>query len=54
MKTLYELKQNLATIGQQLQKVENQLAEKAIDPNATMEEIQALQKSRDDLSLVTI
>jgi HK97 family phage major capsid protein len=51
MKTLYELKQNLATIGQQLQKVENQLAEKAIDPNATMEEIQALQKSRDDLKM---
>lgn len=51
MKTLYELKQNLATIGQQLQKVENQLAEKAIDPNATMEEIQALQKFRDDLKM---
>ncbi|KXG09945.1 hypothetical protein AT864_01505 [Anoxybacillus sp. P3H1B] len=51
MKTLYELKQNLATIGQQLQKVENQLAEKAVDPNATMEEIQALQKSRDDLKM---
>jgi HK97 family phage major capsid protein len=51
MKTLYELKQNLATIGQQLQKVEAQLAEKAVDPNATMEEIQALQKSRDDLKM---
>jgi HK97 family phage major capsid protein len=51
MKTLYELKQNLATIGQQLQKVENQLAEKAVDPNATMEDIQALQKSRDDLKM---
>ncbi|WP_412728629.1 phage major capsid protein [Geobacillus stearothermophilus] len=51
LKTLYELKQNLATIGQQLQKVENQLAEKAVDPNATMEEIQALQKSRDDLKM---
>jgi HK97 family phage major capsid protein len=51
MKTLYELKQNLATIGQQLQKVENELAEKAIDPKATMEEIQALQRSRDDLKM---
>ncbi|UQD53309.1 phage major capsid protein [Bacillus methanolicus] len=51
MKTLYELKQNLATIGQQLQKVEAQLAEKAVDPNASMEEIQALQKSRDDLKM---
>ncbi|MGR6115717.1 phage major capsid protein [Aeribacillus composti] len=51
MKTLYELKQNLATIGQQLQKVESQLAEKAVDPNASMEEIQELQKSRDDLKM---
>jgi HK97 family phage major capsid protein len=51
MKTLYELKQNLATIGQQLQKVESELAEKAIDPNATMEEIQALQRSKEDLKM---
>lgn len=49
MKTLYELKQNLATIGQQLQKTENELAAKAIDPSASMEEIQALQKTKDDL-----
>jgi len=42
MKTLYELKQNLATVGQQLKKVEEELAAKAIDPNATMEDIQAL------------
>jgi HK97 family phage major capsid protein len=51
MKTLYELKQNLVTIGQQLQKVESELAEKAIDPKATMEEIQALQKSKEDLKM---
>ncbi|MED0649761.1 phage major capsid protein [Aeribacillus pallidus] len=51
MKTLYELKQNLATVGQQLKKVEEELAAKAIDPNATMEDIQALQKSRDDLKM---
>lgn len=49
MKTLYELKQNLATIGQQLQKTEGELAQKAIDPSASMEEIQNLQKSKDDL-----
>lgn len=48
-KTLYELKQNLATIGQQLQKVEGDLSQKAIDPSATMEDIQALQKSKEDL-----
>ena len=49
MKTLYELKQNLATIGQQLQKVETELAQKAVDPAATMEDIKNLQKSKEDL-----
>ncbi|MCY9719807.1 phage major capsid protein [Paenibacillus larvae] len=51
MKTLYELKQNLVTVGQQLKKVEEQLAEKAIDPNASMEDIQALQGSKSDLKM---
>lgn len=50
-KTLYELKQNMATIGQQLQKVEGELSAKAIDTQATMEDIQATQKSRDDLKM---
>lgn len=50
-KTLYEMKQNLATIGQQLQKVEGELSQKAIDTTATMEDIQTLQKSRDDLKM---
>jgi HK97 family phage major capsid protein len=49
--TLYELKQNLATIGQQLRKVEGELAQKAVDPNATMDEIQALQQSKADLKM---
>ncbi|CAM4400581.1 ATPase [Bacillus manliponensis] len=49
--TLFELKQNLATIGQQLQKVEGELAQKAIDTTATMEDIQALQKSKQDLQM---
>lgn len=48
-KTLYELKQNMSTIGQQLQKVEGQLSEKAIDTSASMEDIQKLQKSKEDL-----
>lgn len=48
-KTLYEMKQNLATIGQQLQKTEGELSAKAIDPSASMEDIQALQKSKGDL-----
>lgn len=50
-KTLYELKQNMATIGQQLQKTEGELSQKAIDPTASMEDIQAAQKSRDDLKM---
>jgi HK97 family phage major capsid protein len=51
MKTLYELKQDMATIGQQLQKIENELAEKAVDPNTTMDEIKALQKAKEDLKM---
>ncbi|MBH8605996.1 phage major capsid protein [Thermoactinomyces sp. CICC 10521] len=51
MKTLYELKQNLVTIGQQLQKVESELAEKAIDPKTTTEEIQALRETKEDLKM---
>ena len=51
MKTLFELKQNMATIGQQLQKVESDLSAKAIDTTASMEEIQALQKSKSDLKM---
>ncbi|WP_018934564.1 phage major capsid protein [Gracilibacillus lacisalsi] len=48
-KTLFEYKQNMTTIGQQLQKVENELADAAIDTSKTSEDIQTLQKSRDDL-----
>lgn len=50
-KTLYELKQNMATVGQQLQKVEGELSQKAVDPTASMEDIKALQKSKDDLKM---
>ncbi|QOY37049.1 phage major capsid protein [Anaerobacillus isosaccharinicus] len=50
-KTLYELKQNMATIGQQLQKVEGELSAKAIDTTAKMEDIQALQQSKKDLQM---
>lgn len=49
--TLFELKQNMATVGQQLQKVEGELAAKAIDTTATMEDIQDLQKSKRDLQM---
>jgi HK97 family phage major capsid protein len=49
--TLFELKQNMATIGQQLQKVEGELASKAIDTTATMDDIKALQTSKSDLQM---
>ncbi len=49
MKTLFELKQAMATIGQQLQKTEGQLAAKAMDTTASIEDIQTLQKSKEDL-----
>lgn len=49
--TLFELKQNMATIGQQLQKVENELSQKAVDPNASMDDIKTLQQSKSDLKM---
>ncbi|MFD2446388.1 phage major capsid protein [Bacillus sp. CGMCC 1.16607] len=49
MKTLFELKQNMATLGQQLQKIENDLSQKAIDPSASLDDIKALQKSKEDI-----
>ncbi|WP_028392728.1 phage major capsid protein [Bacillus cihuensis] len=49
MKTLFELKQNLVTIGQQLQKTEGELSQKAVDPSASMEDIKTLQKTKEDL-----
>lgn len=51
VQTLFELKQNLSTIGQQLQKVENELSQKAVDPSASMEDIKALQNSKSDLKM---
>lgn len=48
-KTLYELKQAMATIGQQLAKTEEELASKAMDPSASLDDIKATQKSKEDL-----
>lgn len=48
-KTLYELKQAMATIGQQLAKTEEELAAKAMDPSASLEDIKAAQTSKADL-----
>ncbi|MDC3412533.1 phage major capsid protein [Terrihalobacillus insolitus] len=50
-KTLYELKQNLSTVGQQLQKTEEELASAAIDTSKTTEDIQSLQSTKKDLKM---
>lgn len=50
-KTLYELKQNLATIGQQLEKTEGEISQKAIDPSTSTEDLQSLQKTKDGLKM---
>lgn len=47
--TLFEIKQNLATIGQQVAKIDTDLTAKAIDPQATREEIQGLQSQKADM-----
>ncbi|RVT67662.1 phage major capsid protein [Niallia taxi] len=49
--TLFELKQNMATIGQQLQKIEGELSAKAIDTTSTMDDLKALQSSKADLQM---
>ncbi len=49
MKTLYELKQDLATLGQQIQKQNDTIMQKATDPGTSAEELVQMQKSKDDL-----
>ncbi|MEK4228962.1 phage major capsid protein [Solibacillus sp. FSL H8-0538] len=48
-KTIYELKQAMATLGQQLAKTEEDLGAKAMDPSASIEDIKAAQSSKADL-----
>lgn len=49
MQTLYEMKENLSTIGQQLEKVTKELGQKAVDPSASMEDIKELQDKEKSL-----
>ncbi|AAK79855.1 HK97 family phage major capsid protein [Clostridium acetobutylicum] len=48
-KTLFEMKQDLVTIGAQLEKVENEIADKAIDPKVTTDELNQLTQTKADL-----
>jgi HK97 family phage major capsid protein len=49
MKTLYELKTNLSTVGAELQKIASELMEKAANPSIPIEEIDALQNTKANL-----
>ena len=49
MPTLFELKQNMATIGEQVAKIDKELTEMAINPKATREDLQNLQAQKADM-----
>ena len=49
MPTLYELKQSLGMIGQQLKQKNDELSQKATDPNVNMEDIQQLEADKTGL-----
>ncbi|MBW0761341.1 phage major capsid protein [Mammaliicoccus lentus] len=49
MSTLYELKQSLGTVGEQLKTKNDELSRKAGDPNVDFEEVQQLEKEVDTL-----
>ena len=47
--TIYELKNSMSVIGEQLKKVEQEIRDKAANPAITMDEINNLKTQRDDL-----
>src|SRR5690554_5872606 len=49
MSTLYQVKQNMATVGAELQKVSAELMEKAANPSVPIEEINDLQTTKANL-----
>ncbi|API89428.1 hypothetical protein BKP56_09250 [Marinilactibacillus sp. 15R] len=49
MKTIFELKQDLSTIGQQIQKTNNEIVQKATEPATTAEQLSDLEKSKTNL-----
>lgn len=48
-KNLFDLKANMATIGQKIAQIEEELIAKSIDPNAKREEIMKLQEQKADM-----
>lgn len=49
MPTLFEIKQNLSTIGQQVAKLDTELTAAASNPSTTLEDIKALQSQKADV-----
>lgn len=49
MNTLFELKNKMATVGAQLQNIENQLVDKLANPSVPMNEINDLKRDKNDL-----
>ncbi len=49
MKTIFELKQDLATIGNQIQKTNNEITQKAADPKTAMDDLNQLNQTKGDL-----
>lgn len=49
MKTIFELKQDMATIGNQIQKTNDDITKKAADPKTSMDELNQLNQTKGDL-----
>lgn len=49
MKTIFELKQDLTTVGNQIQKTKDEISQKAADPSVDVEELNQLNKTAADL-----
>ena len=49
MKTLFELKQDMTTVGKQIQKTKDEISQKAADTSVTVEELNQLNKTAAEL-----
>ncbi|MBX8938480.1 phage major capsid protein [Enterococcus gilvus] len=49
MKTIFELKQDMNTIGSQIQKTKDEIAQQAADPKVQVEDLKQLNKTADEL-----
>lgn len=49
MKTIFELKQDMATIGQQIQKTNDEISQKAADPQMSVSDLNQLKNTKDEL-----